>query len=180
MRMLYKVFLPYEESYCCDWQGVCLQHAETLLPKRKLLVDYQIQRNRKRWIYGGAKKKRGQPWDGCSLPSWKPFSFFDFRQLHNRTFPWPVFMPILKYDFHYMLELNNIHKHKCLHSFTSGLNFKLPKWKSVSLFNLVRFFKMILAGFAEDWFYRLCLHSRTGRVSQIKEGVEEKLFLWQT
>lgn len=126
------------------------------------------------------KKKRGQPWDGCSLPSWKPFSFFEFRQLHNRTFPWPVFMPILKYDFHYMLELNNIHKHKCLHSFTSGLNFKLPKWKSVSLFNLVRFFKMILAGFAEDWFYRLCLHSRTGRVSQIKEGVEEKLFLWQT
>lgn len=179
--MLYKVFLPYEECYCCDWQGVCHQHAETLLPKRKLLVDYQSQRNRKRWVYGGAKKGRDQRWDGCSFPLWKPFSlFFESKQLHNRTFPWPVFMPILKYDFHCMLELNNIHKHKYLHSFPSGLNFKLLKWKSISDFNLVWFLKMILAGFAEDWFYRLYLHSRTGRVGQIKGGVEEKLFLWQT
>lgn len=35
---------------------------------------------------------------------------------------------------------------------------------------------MIVAGFAEDWFYRLHPHLRIERMGQIKGGVEEPFF----
>lgn len=58
VRMMYKVFLPYEESHSYEWGDVyhCLE--ETLLPKRKALADNQSWRNKARWIYRAMNKER--------------------------------------------------------------------------------------------------------------------------